>query len=81
MPSLRSLASWLLRCSAPGRVILPESMMGGARGKMLDHWKRWARALKREVYALYLAYQDPRVPRYARLFAGCVVAYASVPSI
>lgn len=46
---------------------------------MLDSWKRWAKALKREVYALYLAYKDPRVPWYARVFAACVVAYAFSP--
>jgi uncharacterized membrane protein YkvA (DUF1232 family) len=46
---------------------------------MLETWKGWARALKREVYALYLAYRDPRVPWYARLVAGCVVAYAFSP--
>jgi uncharacterized membrane protein YkvA (DUF1232 family) len=46
---------------------------------MLAQWKRWAHALKREVYALYLAYKDPRVPWYVRLFAGCVAAYAFSP--
>jgi uncharacterized membrane protein YkvA (DUF1232 family) len=46
---------------------------------MLDRWKSWAHTLKREVYALYLAYKDPRVPWYARVFAGCVVAYAFSP--
>ncbi|MCW5852254.1 MAG: DUF1232 domain-containing protein [Anaerolineae bacterium] len=45
----------------------------------LDQWKQWARALKTEVYALYLAYRDPRVPWYARLFAACVVGYAFSP--
>ncbi len=46
---------------------------------MLEAWQGWARTLKREVYALYLAYKDPRVPWYARVFAGCVVAYAFSP--
>jgi len=46
---------------------------------MLDQLKRRARALKVEVYALYLAYRDPRVPWYARLFAAAVVAYAFSP--
>ena len=41
--------------------------------------KRWARRLKVEVYALYLAYKDPRVPWYARAFAAVVVAYAFSP--
>jgi uncharacterized membrane protein YkvA (DUF1232 family) len=41
--------------------------------------KRWAGRLKAEIYALYLAYRDPRVPLYARVFAACVVAYAFSP--
>lgn len=47
--------------------------------QFLGTWKRRARALKTEVYAIYLAYRDPRVPLYARLFAACVVAYAFSP--
>ena len=39
----------------------------------------WARALKVEVYALYLAYKDPRVSWYARVFAAVVVGYAFSP--
>ncbi len=46
---------------------------------MLDSLKQRARRLKTEVYALYLAYKDPRVPWYARLFAAGVVAYAVSP--
>ena len=46
---------------------------------LIDTWKARARALKTEVYAMYLAYRDPRVPWYARLFAACVVAYAFSP--
>ena len=42
-------------------------------------WRRRAGALKLEVYALYLAYRDPRVPLHARLFAACVAAYAFSP--
>lgn len=42
-------------------------------------WKKRARQLKREVYTLYLAYKDPRVPWYARVFAICVVGYAFSP--
>jgi uncharacterized membrane protein YkvA (DUF1232 family) len=45
----------------------------------LDGMKQRARRLKAEVYALYLAYRDPRVPWYARLVAACVVAYAFSP--
>jgi uncharacterized membrane protein YkvA (DUF1232 family) len=42
-------------------------------------WKQRARHLKREVYALYLACKDPRVPWYARVLALCVVGYAFSP--
>ena len=42
-------------------------------------WREWARRVKVEVYALYLAYRDPRVPWYARVFAACVVGYAFSP--
>ena len=42
-------------------------------------WKQRARRLKRETYALFLAYRDPCVPWYAKAFAACVVAYAFSP--
>ncbi len=45
----------------------------------LESWRAWARQLKTELYAMYLAYQDPRVPWYARVFAACVVGYAFSP--
>jgi uncharacterized membrane protein YkvA (DUF1232 family) len=46
---------------------------------MLETWKRRARQLKLETYAVYLAYRDPRVAWYARLLGACVVAYAFSP--
>lgn len=46
---------------------------------LLDTWKARARKLKTEVYALYLAYKDPRTPWYARIFAAVVVGYAFSP--
>ncbi|HSB70091.1 MAG TPA: YkvA family protein [Candidatus Methylomirabilis sp.] len=46
---------------------------------LLAGWKQWARQVKREVFALYLAYKDPRTPWHAKLIAGCVVAYAFSP--
>lgn len=45
----------------------------------VENLKKWAGRLKTEVYALYLAYRDPRVPLYARVFAACVVGYAFSP--
>ncbi|WP_003542470.1 YkvA family protein [Desulfotomaculum nigrificans] len=41
--------------------------------------KNWAKNFKSEVYTLYLAYRDPRVPWYAKLFIACVVGYAFSP--
>jgi uncharacterized membrane protein YkvA (DUF1232 family) len=41
--------------------------------------RRWARRIKRDTYALYLAVRDPRTPWYAKLFAACIVAYAFSP--
>lgn len=49
------------------------------RNRKLETWKQRARQLKTETYAVYLAYRDPRVPWYARLFAACVVGYAFSP--
>jgi uncharacterized membrane protein YkvA (DUF1232 family) len=46
---------------------------------MIETWKQRARRLKAETYAIYLAYRDPRVPWYARLFVACVVGYAFSP--
>jgi uncharacterized membrane protein YkvA (DUF1232 family) len=46
---------------------------------MIDQWKQRAGQLKIEVYAIWLAYRDPRVPWYARIFAACVVGYAFSP--
>ena len=45
----------------------------------LGEWKRWAGRLKSETHALYLAYRDPRMPWYAKLFAALVVGYAFSP--
>jgi len=46
---------------------------------MLETVKRWARALKRDVVALWLAGRDPRVPFGAKLLAGAIAAYALSP--
>ena len=41
--------------------------------------RTWARQLKRDTYALYLAVRDPRTPWYARILAGVILAYAFSP--
>jgi uncharacterized membrane protein YkvA (DUF1232 family) len=45
----------------------------------LTIWKARARQLQAEVYALYLACRDPRMPWYAKAVAVCVVGYALSP--
>src|SRR5262249_57303824 len=47
--------------------------------KLLNRWKLWARLLKVEAYALWLACKDSRVPWYAKAFAACVAGYALSP--
>ena len=47
--------------------------------KGIERWKQQSRKLKREVYALYFAYKDPRVSWYAKLFVAVIVAYAFSP--
>ena len=47
--------------------------------RRVESLKSWAGRLKNELYALYLAYKDPRVPLYARVFAAVVVGYAFSP--
>jgi uncharacterized membrane protein YkvA (DUF1232 family) len=39
----------------------------------------WARAIKRDVHAVYLASRDPRVPWYAKALGICIAAYALSP--
>lgn len=46
---------------------------------MVTRARAWARRIKRDTYALYLAVRDPRTPWYAKLLAACVVAYAFSP--
>jgi uncharacterized membrane protein YkvA (DUF1232 family) len=47
--------------------------------RVIDRWRERAKQMRMEIYAVYLAYRDPRVPWYARLLAACVVAYAFSP--
>ncbi|ABK19525.1 YkvA family protein [Syntrophobacter fumaroxidans] len=46
---------------------------------MLDHLKSWAKTMKRDILALYLAGRDPRVPWYVKLLAAATAAYALSP--
>ncbi len=45
----------------------------------ISHWKGKAKALKREVYALYLCSRHPDTPFHAKLPALLIVSYALSP--
>ena len=45
----------------------------------IEKWRAVTKRLQAETYALYLAYRDPRVPWYAKVFAALVVGYAFSP--
>jgi uncharacterized membrane protein YkvA (DUF1232 family) len=46
---------------------------------MFDRIKRWARTLKRDAYAVYLAARSPTTPWYVKVIAAVVAAYAFSP--
>jgi uncharacterized membrane protein YkvA (DUF1232 family) len=46
---------------------------------MTTRLRDWARAIQRDVHAVYLASRDPRVPWYAKALAVCIAAYALSP--
>jgi uncharacterized membrane protein YkvA (DUF1232 family) len=41
--------------------------------------KEWARTVRRDVVAVWIAARDPRVPWYAKVLAAAVAAYALSP--
>lgn len=45
----------------------------------MQTWQQRVQQLKQEAYAIYFACKDPRVPLYAKVFAGVGVAYALSP--
>jgi uncharacterized membrane protein YkvA (DUF1232 family) len=46
---------------------------------LFERLKTWARSLKNDVHALYLAARDPRVPWYVKAVAIGIAAYALSP--
>lgn len=71
---------------APGeRISEPARTHCHARDELSqDVWmkpglKHWAQLIKRDVHALYLASEDPRVPWYAKALAIVVAGYALSP--
>lgn len=58
-----------------------EGARNGRKQAMTDpsSLRAWARGIKRDVVALWIAARDPRVPWYAKAAAGIVAAYALSP--
>ena len=46
---------------------------------MTGRLREWARTVKRDAHAVYLAGRDPRTPWYAKVLALCVAGYALSP--
>ena len=46
---------------------------------MIERVRQWARSIKRDAVALYVAGRDPRTPWHAKAVALAVVAYAISP--
>ena len=46
---------------------------------MVREARNWARTIKRDAHAVYLAARDPRTPWYAKWLALAVAAYAVSP--
>jgi uncharacterized membrane protein YkvA (DUF1232 family) len=47
--------------------------------QVFERVRQWARTLRRDVLALYLAAHDPRVPWFAKAVAACVAVYGLSP--
>jgi uncharacterized membrane protein YkvA (DUF1232 family) len=46
---------------------------------VLARLRDWARAIRRDIHAIWLASRDPRVPWYVKALAVCIAAYAFSP--
>lgn len=49
------------------------------KSKLMTDIKTWARNIKRDVHAVWLAARDPRTPLVAKVLAMIVAAYAVSP--
>ena len=46
---------------------------------VIERWKDRVKLLRTETYAIYLAYKDPRVPWYSKVFIALIIGYAFSP--
>lgn len=49
------------------------------KATLLQRLPQWAKVIKRDVHALWLAARDPRTPWHAKLLTLLVAAYALSP--
>jgi uncharacterized membrane protein YkvA (DUF1232 family) len=61
------------------QALASETLRRSSQVSMIRRLKDWARLVKRDVHALYLASRDPRVPWYAKALAVVVAGYALSP--
>ncbi|WP_110633603.1 YkvA family protein [Salinicola salarius] len=47
--------------------------------RLISNSKQWARTIKRDVHAVWLAARDPRTPWFAKVLAVVIAAYAVSP--
>jgi len=52
---------------------------GDSRPGLRARLERWARIVRRDVHAIWLAARDPRTPWYAKWLAIAIAAYAVSP--
>lgn len=62
-----------------GNFAILEKNSGVKGATMLQQIRQRAKQLKSELFVLFHAYRDPRVPLHAKLFVMAVVAYAFSP--
>jgi len=65
--------------SLPNLFWQPSGRMLRENDRMANGLKDWARIVRRDVYALYLASRDPRIAWHVKLLAVAVAAYAFSP--
>jgi uncharacterized membrane protein YkvA (DUF1232 family) len=75
----RQSLSWSSRWSLLRSSISSRNGLEKKKTALIAFWKKKARELEVQTYALYYAYRDSRVPWYAKVLSGMVVAYAFSP--
>jgi uncharacterized membrane protein YkvA (DUF1232 family) len=59
--------------------IIMDTNANKTKQNLFNRLRAMAKRLKANLMVMYVAYRDPRVPLYAKIFAICVVAYAFSP--